>query len=104
MRIDSRMNIKKLVPRGRKREKQNAAMKETVTAVNTANSDRNNEFATCRTIEVLRVNKASKFSSVGVNNSFGGVAKMSFCVLKADRMIQATGAKNSSATAHSSRW
>src|ERR1700676_3608506 len=90
MRIDRSRNIRKSVPFGLNREKQNAARNETTMAMITALSERTTEFTTCRH-NSFRAKRRAKFSSVGVNMSLGGVARMSLRVLNADSAIHSTG-------------
>jgi|GEM_PF-3170151 len=94
IRIDSRMDISKSVPRGSKREKQWAAGKDTSTAVTTELRDMTTEFGNGRRNEVLPSFRSRKSFSVGLKISVGGVARVSLRVSKADRMIQPTGAKD----------
>ena len=100
MRMDSSMNIMKPVSLGFKREKAYAARKETIMAITIADSEITMLFVSA-VIKIRRENKSRKLSSVGTKKNLGGHASISILVLNADRIIQSTGRKKSTATTHS---
>ncbi len=103
IRIESRINMRKFVPRGLKREKLYAARKDMMIATVTANAEMrklfcNEEKKSCRDA------KSVKLARVGEKTHLGGIASTSLFVLKAARIIHRTGRKNMAATSQRIRW